>query len=532
MATAETIEMISINQLIPSKSNPRKTFPEDSLQDLARSIEKFGVLQPILVQALPDINAFEIIAGERRYRASQLAGMKHVPARIVKVSPLELLEMQVIENLQREDVHPLEEAEGYEALMRASSKSISVEDIAARVGKSKAYVYQRMQLCKLQPACRDAYYEGRMGASVALLLARIPVAAMQVEALEELLEDTPEGEAITLSEARWHIQSGYMTKLANAPFDTNSTTLVPEAGSCLNCEKRTGAEPELFAEIASSDDICTDITCFRKKKDEHRIVFISDMRNKGFTVLEGADAKKVCKPYGGFKDYIDAESLCYNAPRVKDEEGDEVSPDYDQLLTGSGIKPIYVEADQWGTVRFVKLYPESEAETYLKEAGMLSEHCNMLINANEHEQREKRVKDEAAYRRQLFINTHAAIINAQHDRERELEDRADANSRMIANALLTFVDNDDARSLLRKAWTWDKTLDISEQIRSLLIADVGVLMVELAVIRETRYMWDGSPPATQLIDLANRYGVETNKAKVLRAIAPKKAKRVKQKEAA
>src|SRR5690606_26128553 len=117
-------------------TNPRKTFPEDGLRDLSESIIKHGVLMPVLVrrdrgQSASGPPQYEIIAGERRYRASKLAGLAAVPIRVIEANDLEVLELQIIENLQREDLHPLEEAESYEALLKAhaSNEQYGVDEV-------------------------------------------------------------------------------------------------------------------------------------------------------------------------------------------------------------------------------------------------------------------------------------------------------------------------------------------------------------------------------------------------------------------
>src|SRR5690606_14398087 len=124
---------------------------------------------------------YEIIAGERRYRASKLAGRTTIPAIVREISDLEVLELQIIENLQREDLHPLEEAESYEALLEQhkADPDYSVDLIAAKLGKSRAYIYARLKLCALRPAARKAFYAGTLTASTALLLARIPAPELQ-----------------------------------------------------------------------------------------------------------------------------------------------------------------------------------------------------------------------------------------------------------------------------------------------------------------------------------------------------------------
>jgi ParB/RepB/Spo0J family partition protein len=198
---------------------------------------------------------YEIVAGERRFRAASAAGLTEIPAIVRDLTDAEALELQVIENNQRVDVHPLEEAEGYEALMQHAH--YSVDDMAAKVGKSRAYVYARLKLLALCEAGRKALYEGTISASIALLLARIPVKKLQEKCLDEVLDDMGSGEPMSFREAKDHVENRYMLRLKEAPFKPGDAGLVPKAGACTDCPKRTGNEPELFADIANAD-VCTD----------------------------------------------------------------------------------------------------------------------------------------------------------------------------------------------------------------------------------------------------------------------------------
>ncbi|MGE8660185.1 MAG: ParB/RepB/Spo0J family partition protein [Achromobacter sp.] len=134
------------DDVIPSKTNPRKRFDQEALQELAGSLRKHGILQPILCREHPtEAGKLELIAGERRWRAAGIAKLTHIPVRIIAVDDLEMLELQVIENLQRQDLHPIEEAESYEALLAANKDNADygVNEMAVRLKKSRAYSLHR-----------------------------------------------------------------------------------------------------------------------------------------------------------------------------------------------------------------------------------------------------------------------------------------------------------------------------------------------------------------------------------------------------
>lgn len=141
--SAETI--VAITKVEPNRKQPRKYFDEDALQELADSIKQFGLLQPILVQDRKDY--YEIIAGERRWRAARLAGLKEVPVIIKNYTDQEIVEIALIENIQREDLNPIEEAQAYKRLLEEFN--LKQDEVAERVSKSRAAVTNSIRLLKL-----------------------------------------------------------------------------------------------------------------------------------------------------------------------------------------------------------------------------------------------------------------------------------------------------------------------------------------------------------------------------------------------
>lgn len=137
--------LIDINKIEPNRGQPRRNFDEDSLQELADSIKQYGVIQPLVLQKQGDI--YQIIAGERRWRASKLAGLKQIPAIIKDYSPQEVMEIALIENIQREDLNPIEEALAFQNLMK--EYGLKQDELADKVSKSRTAVTNSMRLLKL-----------------------------------------------------------------------------------------------------------------------------------------------------------------------------------------------------------------------------------------------------------------------------------------------------------------------------------------------------------------------------------------------
>lgn len=162
-------QVLPLELLVPSKTNPRKSYDGVLLAELAKSIKDHGVVEPLLVR--PQKERFEIVAGERRFRAAKIAEASEVPVIIRELTDEQALEIQVIENLQRSDLHPLEEAQGYRQL-QATAK-YDVGRIAERIGRSIKYVYDRMKLLDLTEDVKALFLDGTITAGHAILLARL-----------------------------------------------------------------------------------------------------------------------------------------------------------------------------------------------------------------------------------------------------------------------------------------------------------------------------------------------------------------------
>ncbi len=158
---------LKISEIEPNRSQPRKDFDEQSLGELAESISSHGLLQPLLVRPLP-LGGYEIVAGERRYRACRMAGLNEVPVIIRELTESETMELALIENLQREDLTPLEEAEGYNVLMR--EHGFTQEEIAQSMGKSRPAIANALRLLKLPESVRELLREDKISAGHARAL--------------------------------------------------------------------------------------------------------------------------------------------------------------------------------------------------------------------------------------------------------------------------------------------------------------------------------------------------------------------------
>jgi len=339
------VRSVALSLLVPSNTEAqqqrRKHFDKVALEQLAASIKNSGIVNPILVRptspyhvhsipagsgqgwyvwrddgkkgkgervseiysteqeardarralvmAAPQ-TTFEIVAGERRYQAAKLAALDQVPVSIRELTDDQVLELQLIENLQREGLHELHEAEGYEQLRK---RGMTSDEIAAKVGRSREYVYARMKLLALSKESREAFYDGKINASVALLIARIPVEKLQKEALKRIVQGW-RGNPMSYREALEFVQDEFMLRLETAPFDTADAALLPSAKACGACPKNTLAAPSLFGDVkGGSAGVCTDPVCFKSKIKAHGERLVAKAKETGKKVITGADAKKV-----------------------------------------------------------------------------------------------------------------------------------------------------------------------------------------------------------------------------------------------
>ena len=265
MQDSSAFQYLAIDTIHESTTNPRQTFEPSKLEELAESIRQHGLIQPITVR--PNANGFEIVAGARRFRAAQLAELFSLPARIVELTDAEAMEWQLVENSQRVDVHPYEEAQGFQRLLDLPGYDVTA--LVEKSGKSASHIYARLSLLQLIPDVAQAFIEERITASHATLIARLPL-EHQADAFENCWRKDWQDKEPHLLPAKhlsaW-IQANLYLNLAEAPIDREDSTLKPEAGACVTCPRRSGFNTSLFADVQG--DQCLDAPCFQAKVSAH-----------------------------------------------------------------------------------------------------------------------------------------------------------------------------------------------------------------------------------------------------------------------
>lgn len=478
-AAAPPVINLPLADLCPSPTNPRRTFAEGPLAELAETIRRHGVLQPILVRPwragyTPTPGTapkYEIVAGERRYRASLLAAQTHIMATVRDLSDTDVLEIQTIENLQREDVHPLEEAEGYQVLLLRTA--YTPETLAEKLSKSKAYIYARLKLCAITGKARQAFVDGTLSASVALLIARIPVPALQQQAAREVLSGSY-GEPMSARAAAEHIQRKFTLRLAEAPFPRGDAKLLEGVPKCHDCPKRTGNAPELYPDVKSAD-VCTDPECYGAKRAAHTERQIAAAEAAGQKVYTGDQARKVA-PYGwseysqyigGGLAYLDSIALGVAA----DSKGKH--PTWRKLLGANcPAATAVIEDPSRGTLH--EAAPVAALRAAAEAAGITVAKTQGRNTTEDGDQEWERIAKEQTKLRRTLLEM---VIESAGDQE--LTDRELAAAALALYQRLDF----DTQKLAYRIWTdhdgkvgREQTDELAEQINHMALADVERLL--------------------------------------------------------
>lgn len=296
-----TFTRLPIEQVKESPLNPRKHYDQKAVDDITASIREKGIINPLLVRPINGQRGkegvcYELISGSRRLRAAKAVGLKDLPVLVYKdLSDHVALELMIIDNLQREDVHPLDEAVGYQQLIKQYADELRKTDpkakldtaktmasIAAKIGKSTSYIYQRLKLASLIEPAQKALFDDRITPGHAILIARLqdPDQKRALEVCTRIISmprdakqfgeeaQAPDEGTISVKALQQWIDEYIHVKVDSIAFDKSDPKLNPEAGPCTTCKKLTGNDPTLHPEI-KNPRICTDHTCFRKKVEAH-----------------------------------------------------------------------------------------------------------------------------------------------------------------------------------------------------------------------------------------------------------------------
>lgn len=252
-----------------SPLNYRKYFSEEALQYFAEELKQHGVISPLTVR-VGKSKKYELVAGERRLRAARIAELQTVPAAIVSLTDEQVIEIQLSENLQRENPHPMHEAQ---AIGQMQDTGKTIDEIAARLGKSKQFVYTRLKLLSLTDAFQEMILANVISLQEALQIASLS-AESQTEFFEEHCSKWKKDKNFRLYNLDYYLNH-YRYDLKNAPFNTKDKNLVPDAGACNVCPSNSATLKSLFPEMAKQA-VCSNKECYNNKCNVH---FIAALRN-------------------------------------------------------------------------------------------------------------------------------------------------------------------------------------------------------------------------------------------------------------
>lgn len=402
MPDDEEARPIPLSAIQPSALNPRKKFDEGKLAELAASIRSKGLIQPIVVRPIggPKVTAgsrrYEIVAGERRFRAASLAGLTSIRAIVRSLSDKDVLEIAVIENEQREDVTPMEKAHGYAALI--DDHGLTVEDLAARVGKSASTIRGLLNLRRLPAKALKALEAGELSMSVAQLLARVPGAKAREHAVSHALVANYNGDLPTFRDMKRFVEKHCMVELKAAPFPRIELNLVADTPSCEECPRRTGNDPLTYPDARA--DVCTDPECYSKKVEAWKVRVAKEDTAAGRKVLSAAECEKIYQRWSTGElawdaPYVDLDAKCFD---------DEKRRTYRTLIGRDSLPSVVIAFDRFGHRH--ELVEKDVAAKALRATGKVKLPKRLATSAGD----ANRKKEEAARRERADRGRAAALV--------------------------------------------------------------------------------------------------------------------------
>lgn len=450
-------KMVLLADIKPDPNQPRKFFDETAMVELTDSVREKGVLQPILLRPIGSSESYLkidpaapmstetrrkvgytgpiyiLVCGERRYRASSAAGLAEIPAVIRELSDEEALELQIIENLQRKDVHPMEEAVAFKSL---AEKGKDIKEIAARVGKSLFYVRQRIKLCDLSKEWQQAYYANRIGAKLALTLC-----SFEVKIQNEIWNERGGEGDYEIEYNEWVIKK-YRGELKNASFDLVDATIDKKAGACTACQFNS-AVASLFPD-AAQNPMCSKSSCFKSKTDIHfdralikakedpEIIFVNthygstedklvkQLQKEGYTLLNGTgrgNFEVYEQPEQPVLESYDPEDFDSEKERQADYQDDlkryeKELKDYQNKIAGGKYKKAFsIYGDDKGKYVYIQIRKGDSAKGSSKTAK--EKEAAGKLTSQDVTDEIKRIQDREKRAKEIDINkNHKAILEA------------------------------------------------------------------------------------------------------------------------
>lgn len=535
---SRTITEIPLDELHDSPFNPpdRATLRIDEMAAAIRSAGNM-ILQPLLVRPRT-AGGYEVVYGHRRKYGALAENLATAPCEVRALTDAEARNLQALENVQRENLKALEEAEAYQAMI--DGDNLTAEDVAKAIGKSRSHVYGRLRLLSLCPQVRDALKSGEVQGEVALLIARVGDEKMQGKALQFIRNigaELGDGGQKSYRRIRELLNEKFTLDLATAIFPIEAEMLVPSAGNCITCRKRTGNAPE-FADVAGAKTpearaaeqdafeakfdaagedeadamyeerqrkvgteillrhgggmVCTDPDCFEAKKKAHLKAEAARLESEGATVIAGGKARQAVNAQGELAaGFIPADKV-------------------DLAKAKGDVKPVVIQDPRGG--RTIEAYRAEDlaaagvkvkAPKAKKAAGY-----DPQARAREQRRQEEEAQQEERARR--------AILQAVRERAREAG-RSEFDLRLIARAFVDQIDHHDTALVveLHGAKSIDalrKAIDaLRKAIDTMDAGDCGRLLLDCALVGNVAGgFWVMRSNPVALMAAAGYYGIDTD----------------------
>lgn len=536
IAPDETIVTIPWDLLHDSPLQYRKTYSQAAIDEIEATIRDTGrIHQPLVVRhRFPNPlfcdqydpqDGYEIVFGHTRKRGGMAAGLPGGPCVIRDLNDAQVRAAQAAENIARSDVHALEEAEGFQAMI--AEDGITADELATQLGKSKSYVYARLKLLALCPQVRQAVLASDIGTEVGLLIARVGGWKLQAKALGYIKGkywDLEDGGKKSFRQIRDLLNERFTLDLKSAIFDIDDEMLVPSAGYCGRCPKRSGNAPE-FEDILEAKSnrhgyvgirhtgayICTDPDCFDAKKKAHLAREAKKLEDQGEAVITGNKARAALgangQVKGAFVELAKVRDLVKQA--TKNAKGSQAAAPQVVLIqdqrTGKTVKAVRREDLQSAGVQ-----PPPEPPTRTAYGDTPEQRAQREV---ERKERESQLQAENQRRRALLDQVRAAT---------RATERSAFDLQLVARAAFAGVDWND-RELLAELWGIDDADDdhdpredhpILAKTRTLDARDLTQFILDCALIAGVHcahlHYADEQPEA--LMAAARHYGIAADAA--------------------
>lgn len=461
----EQILHIEYKRLYPSPLNPRSEYPIDEIMKMADTIKEHGILQNLIVRAGQEMNTFEIVAGHRRYRAAGEVGLKTLPCVVKELTDEQVVLLMAVENGQREDLDKIEQADAFQKLL--DTGKITVEKIAESIGKGLSTVRNMLKLRRLSDKARKALRERNLLPSIAALIATRPSQEIRDKLTEfslkprerftgkSRIDDLP-----TFAEVKNFCEDQCMVELKGSPFPVKSLEVLPTAGSCEKCPKRTGNNREEYPDGRA--DICTDPECYKFKCEAWAKIQMDKALAAGHIIGSNVDARRWFAWGGtlsGNSGMLDLDDICYQDTHKGGRRT------YRKLI-GKSFLPADITAVIDLDGKYKELVPKKLAEKLLEKiAGIEAPSFNGSMNADQktYAEKEKARKAKKAKANREAITSLMLRVRVSLSDEKSDDGWTEALN-LTANAVFDRLWDDGKRNLLKDEGIEAKTFGEKKEL--------------------------------------------------------------------